>query len=65
MSQDYSANKGPIEDRLARQEIRAECFLLLGSECEKADEYGIAARLYRRGFGPLPYPPVIPAFSAD
>ena len=55
MSQDSSANKSPIEDRLAYQEKRAECFLLLGSECEKADDYGIAARLYRLGIecGPI------------
>lgn len=37
------------------QEQRAECFLLLGAECEKADDYGSAARFYQRGIecGPL------------
>jgi tetratricopeptide (TPR) repeat protein len=49
MSQAYSANKDPVEDRLARQEKRAECILLLGVECEKADDHEAAARLYRLG----------------
>lgn len=54
MSQAYSANKDPIEDRLARQEKRAEYILLLGVECEKANDHEAAARLYRLGieFGP-------------
>ena len=31
------------------RERRAECFLLLGAECEKADDYGAAARFYLQG----------------
>jgi len=31
------------------QEQRAGCFLLLGAECEKVDDYGSAAQLYQRG----------------
>jgi tetratricopeptide (TPR) repeat protein len=31
------------------QEQRAECFLLLGAECEKADDYSAAARFYQQG----------------
>lgn len=31
------------------QEKRAECFLQLGVECEKTDEYNMAIDLYRRG----------------
>jgi len=49
MSQDSSANKRPIEYKLARREKRAECFLLLGVECENADDHETAARLYRLG----------------
>ena len=49
MSQDSSANKRPIEDRLACQEKRAECFLLLGVGCENADDHETAAKLYRLG----------------
>ena len=36
-------------DLSSDQERRAECFLLLGVECEKVDEYEGAVRLYRRG----------------
>ena len=54
MSQDFSANKGPIEDRLARQEKRAECFLLLGVECENADDHETAVNLYRLGIDCCP-----------
>ena len=49
MSQDSSANKRPIEYKLARREKRAECFLLLGVECENADDHETAAKLYRLG----------------
>lgn len=55
MSQDYSANIGPIEDRLAHQEKRAACYLLIGVDCEKADDHETAARRYRLGIecGPI------------
>jgi tetratricopeptide (TPR) repeat protein len=54
MSEDSSAHNGPIMDRFARQEKRAECFLLLGVECENTDDHETAAKLYRLGieFGP-------------
>jgi tetratricopeptide (TPR) repeat protein len=36
------------------RERRAECFLLLGAECEKADDYGAAARFYLQGMECVP-----------
>lgn len=49
MSQDSSANKGPIEDRLTHHAKRAERFLLLGMECENANDHETAAGFYRLG----------------
>lgn len=51
MSTDSSAKNGLLRllDISSDQEQRAECFLLLGAESEKVDDYSAAARLYQQG----------------